>query len=185
MDIEPRLATVETQIGSVTGQLRELANDVRELSNTLRDQGVRVEGEIQKLLVGLTVAAAPRRTDWQAMLTGIGLVLAVGAAALSPIYLRIGDIQDQVVKQEKTISSQSKYFLAQQTLIIKELKTELQRDLSHVVEVANLHYEMNQREFYEKTSTLRSLIDRLMIQQYQTQRDDIDELRMWRHTKEK
>ena len=189
MDIEPRLATVETQIGSVTGQLRELANDVRDLSSTLRDQGVRVEGEIQKLLVGLTNAAAPRRTDWQALLTGVGLILAIGGAALSPVYLRLSDVQTavhdnakSVVQVAKALTDHSKLKLhpvgetridaLEHSVISTFDRIEKDKEKDHLI----LHQDLTR-----EIAPLKEMIQGLHANILEGVREDQQELRSWRH----
>jgi septal ring factor EnvC (AmiA/AmiB activator) len=187
--LEPRLATVEAQISTVTGQIRELADDVRDLSSTLRDQGVRVEGEIQKLLVGLTAAAAPKRTDWQALMTGVGLILAIGTAALSPLYLRMGDLQEADRENKKVMVGVAKD-LVQHTKLklhpvgetrIDTLELATQKSLERIMKDTTEHNDVIRRELDDKLGALRNTVESLRAYRIEEQRDDAQELRMWRH----
>ena len=80
--LEPRVAALETGIASLTG-------DIAELVKAVHEQGV----SIGKLAVEVRGVQGPRKTDWGVILTAAGLMMAIGAAALSPLYLRMNDVQ--------------------------------------------------------------------------------------------
>lgn len=97
---EGRMVAVETRMETVTTSLQNVANDIRDLSAVVRQQGTNIEGQISQLLVAVTQASAPRKTDWQTLIAGVGLILAIGAAAFSPLLLRLNDVQNGLGRLE-------------------------------------------------------------------------------------
>ena len=89
--LEPRLAKVEGQFESLAADMDVLAKDLRQLTGIVRTQGEQLTSQIQALSVSVTQAQAPRATDWQSIIAAVGLVLAIGTAAMSPLYLRMRD----------------------------------------------------------------------------------------------
>ena len=105
--IPSRVEIVEATVKTLDADLRSVARDVRDLAAVVRGQGENIQIQIQQLMVAVTTAAAPRRTDWAAVL-GVGiaamvLIMAIGAAALSPMYLRINDTQSALLDTEKRL----------------------------------------------------------------------------------
>jgi hypothetical protein len=94
-NLEPKVAKLESDIAAVTRDLGSLTLTVRDLSNVVRVQGDRTAQQIEQLLVSVTNASAPKKTDWQALMAAAALILAIGTAALSPMYLRVNDIQQK------------------------------------------------------------------------------------------
>jgi hypothetical protein len=76
--LEPRVAQLEVGLDRLT-------DDVANLANVVREQGSQMEQEIQKLVVAVTQAAAPRKTDWSTIIAGVMLILAIGSAAFWPL----------------------------------------------------------------------------------------------------
>lgn len=97
--LEPRVAKVETAIEAITRDINALVSNVRDLTSAVRTQGDQTDAQIRNLLVSVTAAAGPRKTDWALLIGAIGLILAIGAAAFSPMLLRINDLY---TKQDKT-----------------------------------------------------------------------------------
>ena len=93
-DLEPRVAKLETGI-------EQLARNMTELTSIVREQGKTSETQIQGLLVAVTTAAGPRKTDWGTIIASVGLVMVIGAAAFSPLYLRVGDLQTTDIRFEE------------------------------------------------------------------------------------
>jgi hypothetical protein len=91
--LETRVATVEANLGAMSKNLADLTEDVRDLSQGVRAQGQQFEDQMKQLLVAVTQAQGPRKTDWHLLLGAVGLILAIGAAAFSPLMLRMGDLQ--------------------------------------------------------------------------------------------
>lgn len=88
--LEPRVAKLE--VG-----MERLTDDVRNLAIVVREQGNQVEQEIQKLVVAVTQAAGPRKTEWSTIIAAAMLVLAIGAAAFWPL--------NQTVQEQKVFLS--------------------------------------------------------------------------------
>jgi len=78
VQLEPRVAKLEVGLDRLT-------DDVRDLANVVRAQGSQMEGEIQKLVVAVTQAAGPRKTDWSVIISALLLVMAVGSAVFWPL----------------------------------------------------------------------------------------------------
>lgn len=76
--LEPRVAQLEVGLDRLT-------DDVANLANVVREQGSQMEQEIQKLVVAVTQAAGPKKTDWSTIIAGVMLVLAIGSAAFWPL----------------------------------------------------------------------------------------------------
>jgi hypothetical protein len=93
--LEPRVAKLETG-------LDRLAEDVKDLAGIVRAQGSAVESEIQKLVVAVTQAQAPRRTDWGTIISALFLVMAIGSAVFWPLNQTVQDskVEIQEMHQE-------------------------------------------------------------------------------------
>ena len=82
--LEPRVAKLETG-------LEMLTRDVASLAQITRDQGGTIEKQLKDLAIGVTLAAAPRKTDWQTILAAIMLVMAIGSAVFWPLNQTAGN----------------------------------------------------------------------------------------------
>ena len=76
--LEPRVAKLEVGLDRLT-------EDVRSLAGIVRDQGSNVEKQLQALMVAVTEAQAPQKTDWTVIISAGLLVLAVGSAVFWPL----------------------------------------------------------------------------------------------------
>jgi hypothetical protein len=76
--LEPRVAKLEVGLDRLT-------EDVRDLAGVVRSQGSQMEGEIQKLVVAVTQAAGPRKTDWSVIISAVLLIMAIGSAVFWPL----------------------------------------------------------------------------------------------------
>jgi hypothetical protein len=76
--LEPRIAKLEVGLDRLT-------DDVRDLANVVRSQGAQQEQEIQKLIISVTQAAGPRKTDWALIISAVFLMLAIGSAVFWPL----------------------------------------------------------------------------------------------------
>lgn len=94
--LEPRVAKLEVGLDRLT-------DDVRDLANVVRSQGANMEAEIQKLVVAVTQAAGPRKTDWQTIIAGIALVLAIGSAVFWPMNQTLGETKARVENYQESI----------------------------------------------------------------------------------
>ena len=76
--LEPRVAKLEVGLDRLT-------EDVRSLAGIVRDQGSNVEKQLQSLTIAVTQAQAPRKTDWNIIISGGLLVMALGSAVFWPL----------------------------------------------------------------------------------------------------
>jgi GNAT superfamily N-acetyltransferase len=65
--------------------MERLTDDVRTLASVVRTQGSNMEGEIQKLVVAVTQASGPRKTDWSTIIAAVMLIMAIGSAVFWPL----------------------------------------------------------------------------------------------------
>jgi hypothetical protein len=87
LHLEPRVAKLETG-------LEMLTRDVASLAQIVRDQGSSIERQIKELAVGVTQAAAPKRTDWQTLISAVFLVMAIGSAVFVPLTQRLTTLEE-------------------------------------------------------------------------------------------
>jgi hypothetical protein len=117
--LEPRVAALEVGLDRLTA-------DVKDLANVVRAQGQTVEQEIQKLVVAVTQAQGPKKTDWGTLILGLMLILSLGAAVLVPINNNSSD-------NKASIQLVDQKFEAHQALAGHPLNTQkiegLQKDL--------------------------------------------------------
>lgn len=104
LNLEPRVTRVETEIGALTRDVGQLTQDVRALTVAVSKRDEMFEGELKKVLVAVTQAAAPRRTDWGTVLSALAVGLAIGAAVLSPIYHRLSSAEETLAANHEQIS---------------------------------------------------------------------------------
>lgn len=136
--LEPRVAKLE--VG-----MERLTDDVRNLAVVVREQGSQMEGEIQKLVVAVTQASGPRKTDWSTIFAGIMLVLAIGSAVFWPLNQQVTDnkiqldrVENRLIeadkqifdKYEREMNAREKLLNSQYSLIDSKLiKTQEKNDL--------------------------------------------------------
>lgn len=100
--LEPRVAKLETG-------LEMLTRDVASLAQITRDQGNSIERQIKDLAIGVTQAAAPRKTDWQTLIALVMLIMALGSAVFWPIHQQISNLDEQlkihVVNNQRELTS--------------------------------------------------------------------------------
>lgn len=96
--MEPRVTRVEAQLESVVRDIGTLTVNVHELAKAVQEQGENIDSQIKQLSVALVQASGPRKTDWSLVISALGLILTLGAATLSPLYLRLHDTSLSVEK---------------------------------------------------------------------------------------
>lgn len=84
-DYSPGSAQLEPRVAKLELGMERLTDDVRDLAQVVRTQGTQMEAEIQKLVIAVTQAAGPKKTDWGTIIAGIMLVIAIGGAAFWPL----------------------------------------------------------------------------------------------------
>lgn len=78
IQLEPRVAKLETGLDILTREVTSLATVVREQSSNM-------EHEVHNLAVAVTQASGPRKVDWQTILSAIMLIMAIGSAVFWPL----------------------------------------------------------------------------------------------------
>jgi len=76
--LEPRVAKLETGLETLT-------RNVSELAAVMRENAVATNTKIDNLIVSVTQAQAPKKTEWGVLISAFGLILALGAAVLVPL----------------------------------------------------------------------------------------------------
>ncbi len=99
--LEPRVAKLELGLDRLT-------DDVRDLAGVVRKQGANMEQEIQKLVVAVTQASGPRKTDWSTIIAAVMMVMAIGAAVLVPLNQISQDNKREIEKVQTIISDHMK-----------------------------------------------------------------------------
>lgn len=100
---DDRRQSIESRVATHDAQISALTRDIRDLTDAVREQGTRVEGQIASLLVAVEKAQAPRRTDWGVLISAVGLILAIGMAALGPAFWRLGRLEAAEVRAQDDI----------------------------------------------------------------------------------
>ena len=127
--LEPRVTALEVGLDRLT-------SDVKDLATVVRMQGQTVEQEIQKLVVAVTQASGPKKTDWGTIIAGVGLILAIASAAFWPLNQQVQD-----TKQALTLIRES--VIEHQKMDNHPVGAAL---LQRLEEQLKLHVEINKRE---------------------------------------
>lgn len=96
--LEPRVAKLEVGLDRLT-------SDVQNLASIVREQGSQMEGEIQKLVVAVTQAAGPRKTDWSTIIAALMLVMAIGSAVFWPLNQTSQNNKDDLLLLRQELSN--------------------------------------------------------------------------------
>lgn len=105
---ERRLTRAETEIEALGLNLGALTKDVKDLASVVRQHGENIELQFRGLHVAITSAAGPRQTNWGTLISAALLTMAVGGASLSPLYLRMSDVQNSLAKSELKFETHEK-----------------------------------------------------------------------------
>ena len=97
-NLEPRVARVETG-------LEMLTRDVASLVQVVREQGSGIENQIRELAIGVTQAAAPRRTYWQTLIAMVMLIMAIGSAVFWPLNQTANENRLSLQRMEQNFSA--------------------------------------------------------------------------------
>lgn len=87
--LEPRVAALEAGLDILTKNVNDLTVAVRDNANNL-------EGKLERLTIAVTQAQAPKKPEWQAILTGLALILAIGSAAFWPLNKTAQDTRSEL-----------------------------------------------------------------------------------------
>ena len=98
---EPRLVRLETGMDIVTKQLSEL-------SIIVRDQSRSFETELQKLMIAVTAASGPKKTNWSVVISIAFLILALGSTAFWPIKMMTDTNKESITNLAQKFSEHEK-----------------------------------------------------------------------------
>jgi len=128
--LEPRVAKLEVGLDRLT-------EDVRDLAGVVRIQGHSMESEIQKLVIAVTQASGPKKTDWGTVISALFLVMAIGSAVFWPL--------NQTSQNNKTdIKALADDFRVHSTLTLHPVGQAL---LGRVEDQLKIHILNNEAEF--------------------------------------
>lgn len=128
LPLEPRVAKLETG-------LEILTKDVRDLVSVVREQSHNLDGELQKLAIAVTNAAAPRKTDWPMMISLAFLIIALGSAVFYPLNSQITEIKNNDAQTTMTLRNED-------AIMYNRLEARL-----HDLEI--IHHELNKADLAE------------------------------------
>lgn len=135
-NINPRIARIETELESVVRDLTLTSSAIRDLADTVQRQGQNFDEQLLKLHVAVTQAAGPRKTEWQTIISAVTLIVAIGASAMSPLYLRLADTRTRVDQHERIFSDS-----------IQTLDNKLQNETKLVIARVEEKADFLQRQF--------------------------------------
>jgi hypothetical protein len=90
---QPKLAALETSVEAVTRELGALAVTVQTVSTDLGAFARSTTEHLRLLAVDIASAKAPRATNWQVVVAAGVLILALSAAVIAPLSLRLNEMQ--------------------------------------------------------------------------------------------
>lgn len=194
--LEPRVARLETGLETLTRNVSEMAVSIRENATNTNQK-------IDSLIVAVTQAQAPKKTDWGLFISAIGLILALGAAVLIPLNNATNDNKSRMeayhesmvehqkmdmhpVGWAKVQALDQKYDRAQLDMVErdKSLDIKIQKEyqlMNETVKAEIVALDLRlQREFMLVNDRNGARLDK--IESRNKNRDDLDqeELRSWR-----
>ena len=149
-NLEPRVATIESELKSLTRDVGMLTKDVRDLVQAVKVQSDNYDAQLRKITVDLVGVSGPRPMNWGVLLNGVGLSLAIGAAVFYPMNFRITEMSERA-------SGFMKEFRDHEKLTLHPVGTAKVEALDRLVqdEAANLEKELTQ---------LRKSIDEIRLE---------------------
>ena len=96
--LEPRVTRIEAEVSAI-------AKDITALSDVVRELAKNTSIQIKELLVAVNAAAAPRPTNWAIFISAVALIMAVGAAVLSPLSARVLILERRVEESHNTLQA--------------------------------------------------------------------------------
>jgi len=155
-----------------------LARDVASLAQVVRDQGNNIEKQIKELAIGVTQAAAPRRTDWQMLISLALLILALGSAVFWPLNQTAKENQQALVHVEQSLDAHSReYSHPVGSALINRLESELANHIAannKETEMQNATWDRNMDLISQR---IESRLNKLESYDAERNKADLDELR--------
>jgi len=95
--LEPRVAKLE-------GQLSALAKDLSDLSGIVREFAKGASVQFQAITGRLAEISGPRPTNWQVIIAGATLMMAIGYASFAPVWMRLADMESHAIKLDSELA---------------------------------------------------------------------------------
>jgi len=108
---EPKIASLETALAGLTRDLGTLTTSIQGVSADLASYAKGTSEHLRLLGIDVAAAAAPRRADWQVVVAASILVLALSAAVIAPLSLRITDTQASLVRFDREFTEHERQTL--------------------------------------------------------------------------
>ena len=191
--LEPRVAQLEVGLDRLT-------DDVANLANVVREQGSQMEQDIQKLIVAVTQAGGPRKTDWSTIIAGVMLVLAIGSAAFWPLNQNVQETKSSFNSLYESFQEHARianhpvgealidrleYQLKECTAERNKDREELTTHFNDEMTEAGKFYDQRFEALIDKMNIYNDrLYNRILELERRNSADDsrnIDELSKWRH----
>ena len=99
--LEPRVARLETGLEVLTRNVSEMVVSIRENANTTNQK-------IDSLVVAVTTAQAPKKTDWSLFISIGFFILALGSAVFWPLNKGVQDNKDSIVRNHESMVEHQK-----------------------------------------------------------------------------
>lgn len=190
--LEPRVAKLEAG-------MQRLTDDVRDLAQVVRSQGNQMEQEIHKLVVSVTQASGPRKTEWPTIIAAIMLILTIGSAVFWPLNQMTQENKARIEATQQLLMEHQKLNLhpvgaALVQRLEDQIKIHVDNDNRVHDELRN-HYHEDITTFQQKNDMQHALIDKYQslvsersdarlgkLESYNNKQieKELDELNQWR-----
>ena len=119
LHLEPRVARLETGLETLT-------KNVSDMSISVKENSIVINNKIDNLVVSVTKAQAPKRTDWSLMISLGFLIIAIASAAFWPLHqeaMNNKQLIDKVASDMVIRDASSETRLSHDNQLIQELVT--------------------------------------------------------------
>lgn len=141
LHLEPRVAKLELGMERITA-------DIKELSGAVASQGERVETQIQQLVIAVTQAQSPKKTDWQTIIAAIALIMAIGSAVFWPLSQQVTEARDELAKYHDSMAQHVKLDMHPVGwALVQRMEQQLQSHISNNEKEFRNHVDLDEREF--------------------------------------
>ena len=190
--LEPRVARLEVGLETLTKAVNDIAS-------TMRDNNTSTNAKIDQLAVAVTLAGAPRKTDWSLFVSIGFFILALGSAVFWPLNKSTQDNKVAIEKYHDEMTEHMKLplhpvgqaridgmdlvrteLIARDTALDNKIQKETQLALeASNTKIADLDVRV-QREFNMLNQAMDMRVGKM--EKYMEHQDfaDMDELKRWR-----
>ena len=158
--LEPRVARLETGLETLTRNVSEMAVSIRENANNTNQK-------IDGLIVAVTNAQAPKKTDWSLFISIGFFILAIGSAVFWPLNKQTQDNKEQITKYHESMVEHMKLDMHPVGFaLVQRLEGEMKAHIENNQKEFAAHVAMDQKEseelqrhFKEEMDCLEKLSD--------------------------